>query len=109
MTKSLKFDLAKKKMPTKLKKSSQDSSRKDKMTKFGRTIHTPNKSLKARSVVSDVDEKLEVQNISMEENSEVHTPRQKWKVGSDIQGSLSIVANKQAIKDKDNKLFENSI
>lgn len=100
VTKSLKFDSAKKKTPTKSKKSSHESPpKKDKVTRSGRTVRTPNKSLKT-SVDADADNKVEIQKISMAEKEEVHTPRQKRKLGSDIQDGLSAVANKRAKKTK---------
>lgn len=100
VTKSLKFDSAKKKTPTKLKKASQDSPGKDKITRSGRTVRVPNKSLKARSVATDADDKAEVQKVSTAEKSEVHTPRRKRKLESDIQGGLSTVDVKRVKKTK---------
>lgn len=100
LTKSLKFDSAKKKTPTKLKKSSQDSPTKDKITRSGRTVRIPNKSPKASSVATDADDKVEVQKISTAEKSKVHTPKRKRKLESDIQGGLSTVDSKRAKKSK---------
>lgn len=97
LTRSLKFDSAKKKTPTKLKKSSQqDSPTKDKITRSGRTVRVPNKSPKARSVADQV----EVHKISTAEKSKVHTPNRKRKLVSDIQDGISTVDSKRAKKSK---------
>lgn len=97
VTKSLKFDSAKKKTPTKSKKLSHESPKKDKITRSGRTVRTPNKSLKTSSVDAN---KVEVQKVSITEKEGVHTPRQKRKLGTDIQDGLSAVHNKRAKKTK---------
>lgn len=97
VTKSLKFDSAKKKTPTKSKKLSHESPKKDKITRSGRTVRTPNKSLKTSSVDAN---KVEVKKVSITEKEGVHTPRQKRKLGTDIQDGLSAVHNKRAKKTK---------
>lgn len=98
VTKSLKFDSAKKKTPTKSKKLSQESPpKKDKITRSGRTVRTPNKSLKTSSVDAN---KVEVQKVSITEKEGVHTSRQKRKLGTDIQDGLSAVDNKRVKKTK---------
>lgn len=94
VTKSLKFDSAKKKTPKKLKKSSEDSPREDKITRSGRTVRIPNKSPKATSVATGADDEVEMQKISTAEKSEA--PRRKRKLGSDIEGGVSTVNSKRA-------------
>lgn len=98
VTKSLKFDSAKKKTPTKSKKLSHESPpKKDKITRSGRTVRTPNKSLRTSSVDA---KKVEVQKVSITEKEGVHTPRQKRKLGTDIQDGLSAGDNKRVKKTK---------
>eukprot|EP01018_Ginkgo_biloba_P016290 Gb_12500 [translate_table: standard] len=117
-TKKLKYGSTKKTMSTKSGQKSVETPEKAKTSRSGRTLVTPERYQKLKSVedvhANIADQQVDIPEVSMTERSEVDTPKpiadaqgisqskpgRKRKAGFDFKGELSTVDSRRAKKEK---------